>query len=190
MIRFNQNLFLVRHGEVDYNREGIILGSTDQPLNERGLKQAEETAEKVEDLNINIIVSSDLKRAKKTAEIIGNKIGILVVSDPVFRERNYGDIEGKKKEDLKKMYAQHMDQSGRIMILEHDYPGAERVDDFYDRIIRGIGDLLERYGDKKILLVTHAGIFRVLYAYSHNIPYNKARETYKPEDTNCLIENY
>lgn len=189
MIQFNKNLFLVRHGEVDYNRQKIIVGSTDQPLNDLGRRQSEETAEKVGNLYIDILVSSDLKRAKETAEIIGKKIGIPVIVDPVFRERNYGGIEGKKKEDLKKMYSEYISEKGKL-ILENEFPEAEPVNDFYNRVIKGIDNLLKRYPDKNILLVTHAGIFRVLYAYKHNIPYNKAREVYKPEDTNCLIENY
>ena len=189
MIKFNKNLFLIRHGEVDYNRQKIIVGSTDQPLNDLGRKQAEETAEKVGNLDIDILVSSDLKRAKETAEIIGKKIGIPIVIDSTFRERNYGSIEGNKKDDLKKMYPEYMNEKGKL-ILENDFPEAELVDNFYNRVIEGIDNLLKRYSDKNILLVTHAGIFRVLYAYKHNIPYNKAREMYKPEDTNCLIENY
>lgn len=189
MIKFNKNLFLVRHGEVDYNRQKIIVGNTDQPLNNIGRQQAEGTAEKVGGLGIDILVSSDLKRAKETAEIISKKIGISLITDSVFRERNYGSIEGKKKEGLKEIYPQYINKSGKL-ILENEFPGAESVDDFYNRVIEGIDNLLKRYPDKNILLVTHAGIFRVLYAYKHNVPYNKTREVYKPEDTNCLIENY
>lgn len=40
------------------------------------------------------------------------------------------------------------------------------------------------------MLVTHAGIFRAIYAYAHNMPLNKVREVYNPEEINCLIENY
>ncbi|MBN2096423.1 histidine phosphatase family protein [Candidatus Peregrinibacteria bacterium] len=189
MIQFNKNLFLVRHGEVDYNRQGIIAGSTDRPLNETGRRQAEEAAEKVKNLGIDILITSDLKRAKETAEAIGKKIGLPVMIEPAFRERNYGSIEGKSKKDLKKMYPEYMSEKGTL-ILENEFPEAEPVHDFCKRIIEAVDSLLKKYSDKNILLVTHAGIFRVLYAYKHNIPYNKAREVYKPEDTNCLIENY
>ncbi len=187
MINFQKHLFLVRHGEVDLNRQGIIIGSIDKSLNDTGHKQAEETAEKAGDLDIDILISSDLKRAKETAEIISKKIGVPVITDPVFRERNYGSIEGKKKEDLKKMYPEYMSEKGKL-ILENEFTGAEPINDFYERIIKGVDDLLNKYPNKNIMLVAHAGTLRVLYAYCHDVPISTVRDFYNP--ANCLIENY
>ena len=63
-------LYLVRHGETEWNKTGIVMGQLDSPLTEAGLGQAKTTAQELKGVNFDAIFSSDLHRAHKTAEII------------------------------------------------------------------------------------------------------------------------
>ena len=68
------NIILVRHGETDYNRDRLLMGQLDIPLNDKGLTQAKTVAKVLVEKNISQIYTSDLQRATKTAEIICSKI--------------------------------------------------------------------------------------------------------------------
>ncbi len=95
MIQFNKRLFLVRHGETEFNIKGVMQGHVDSPLTDLGIKQAKDTAELVKEMNIDVLASSDLKRAIDTAEIISVAINIPVSEKiSTFRERFFGEIEG------------------------------------------------------------------------------------------------
>jgi len=87
------DLYLIRHGETDWNRQGKIQGHIDIPLNKTGIEQAGELAVRMQDLELTQIISSDLSRAMKTAEIINERHRARLVKDSRLRERNYGDYE-------------------------------------------------------------------------------------------------
>ncbi len=95
-------LTLIRHGETDWNRDRLIQGSTDIPLNDTGRQQARETGaalraqpELVDADLPPIVVSSDLSRARETAEIIAMQLGAASPRQyPGLRERAYGEAEG------------------------------------------------------------------------------------------------
>ena len=94
-------IYLIRHGQTDWNLDRKLQGQTDIPLNDNGRGQAEEVAKEIADLKIDRIISSDLLRAKETAEIINKKIGAVISFDKRLREVNYGDYEGKLIETIK-----------------------------------------------------------------------------------------
>lgn len=90
-------LLLTRHGQTDWNVAGKVQGTTDIELNEIGKKQAEETGKKLLNYDIDIIISSPLKRAKKTAEIIRENRNIPILLDDGLKERCFGKFEGKTR---------------------------------------------------------------------------------------------
>ena len=69
-------LWMVRHGETDWNLEGRFQGQADPPLNANGLAQASELADLLVEAGIQAIYSSDLQRAALTAQIIGERLGL------------------------------------------------------------------------------------------------------------------
>lgn len=93
-------LLLTRHGQTDWNVKGKIQGLTDIELNETGIKQAEDTREKLLNENIDVIISSPLKRARKTAEIIAKGRNIPLLIDPRITERCFGKFEGKTAQEF------------------------------------------------------------------------------------------
>ena len=88
-------IFVVRHGQTDWNVCHKVQGSCDIELNDKGIEQAGITAEKLKSDDFDIIICSPLKRARQTAEIINQGRNILIVYDDRIAERNFGDYEGK-----------------------------------------------------------------------------------------------
>lgn len=85
-----QQIFLVRHGETQWNAERRLQGQSNSPLTEQGQQQAKRVGERVAAYGITHIISSDLGRAKQTAEIIAEFTGCPVSTDPRLRELNMG----------------------------------------------------------------------------------------------------
>ncbi len=89
-------LILLRHGETEEEKKGIILGSLPGILSREGRKQADKIAEiiKLASPQPEIIISSDLARAADYAAIIGRALDLKIEFDPLARERSAGEVEG------------------------------------------------------------------------------------------------
>lgn len=88
------NLYVVRHGQTEWNIMKKMQGSVDIPLNEKGIEQAYITKKNLENISIDIIFCSPLKRAMQTAEVINQDRNLEIIYDERLRERNYGEFEG------------------------------------------------------------------------------------------------
>ena len=88
-------LYLLRHGQTEWNIEGKIQGKTDIPLNETGLRQARCLAEGMREREISAVYSSPLLRAAQTAEILAEEKGLSVSVLPELREVDFGLWEGR-----------------------------------------------------------------------------------------------
>ena len=91
--------WFLRHGETDWNVQGISQGNVDIPLNATGIAQARSAADKLRNRGIATIVSSPLSRARVTAEFVGEALGLPVALDPDLREVSFGVQEGQKMSD-------------------------------------------------------------------------------------------
>lgn len=91
--------FFLRHGETDWNAEGLSQGSTDIPLNRVGIAQAERAGRTLAGAGIRSVVASPLARARHTAEIVAERLGLPVAIDPDLREVHFGEQEGKPMGD-------------------------------------------------------------------------------------------
>ena len=87
-------IYIVRHGQTDYNINGIYAGRIDIPLNNNGIKEAYQVKEKLKGINFSKIYSSPLRRAYETAKIISDKD---IIVDNRIIERSNGQLEGKPK---------------------------------------------------------------------------------------------
>lgn len=88
-------LYLVRHGETVDNAAQIMQGQTPGELNDNGIKQAEDLAQRMANEHIDVFVSSDLHRSIQTCQIIANRHHAQVVTTPLLRERDWGDFTGR-----------------------------------------------------------------------------------------------
>jgi 2,3-bisphosphoglycerate-dependent phosphoglycerate mutase len=96
-----RTLFVFRHGETDWNREGRLQGHIDTALNATGLAQAAALAERLRMHRLDAVVSSDLTRALTTGRIIAEALGVPLMTDHGLRETNVGAAEGLLWDDAK-----------------------------------------------------------------------------------------
>ncbi len=140
---------LVRHGETDWNRAGMLQGRTDTPLNDKGILQAQECASYLSDFKWDIVVTSPLLRAKKTAEIISDAVGAQLVILDEFIEGSYGEAEGMLPEQRARLFP------------DKQFPLREAPEAMHERAMNGLDKILENYHGKRVLLVAHGGIIHV-----------------------------
>ena len=95
------NLYLIRHGETEWNHQRKMQGQIDIPLNEYGLELARKTAEGMKDIPFDYIYCSPLVRAKKTAETIAEGRNLEVVPDDRLKEIAFGEGEGSNINEVK-----------------------------------------------------------------------------------------
>lgn len=87
-------IYLIRHGETDWNTKRLLQGTADIPLNQNGIEVARLTAEGLKNVKFDRIFTSPLKRAKETAEIIRGERKIPLIVDERLREIGFGPYEG------------------------------------------------------------------------------------------------
>lgn len=153
-------LFIVRHGETEYNLDRRMQGHLDIPLNEAGEQQAKTLSSVLAKAGVKFdqVYSSDLKRASQTAELItGNKQPIKRIED--LRERNLGELQGL-------LYSEALDKmkkEGKKSFIEYgEQPDAHiaRVGRAWDFINNNIA-----LDDQNVLIVSHGGTLRALYKW-------------------------
>lgn len=150
-------IYLVRHGQTEWNKLKIMQGRTDIPLNEEGIKQAKIVGDKLKNVKFDKIFCSPLLRTRQTLENLG--VGCKdIVYDERLLERNYGEFEKTSKSSFD--YNLFWNYSAN----KH-YKKAESVKEFFNRVVEFIKMLENEYKDKKILVVTHAGITKVFKWY-------------------------
>ena len=155
-------LFIVRHGEINFNVEKRYAGSMDTELNHKGLEQTTEVASEVEKLNIDLIITSPLKRCEHMAKIIKEKIQVPIIIMDGFRERAVGVYEGLTREEAKNKYPQ-LWAKNITRIYDDAPPGGETIREVEKRVTSSIKKIKSEYPDKNILIVTHAFIGKVIH---------------------------
>ena len=84
-------IYIIRHGQTNWNKKGIIQGQKDIELNETGIKQAEKQIKTFNEKNIDLIISSTLKRASLTAQTISREKETKIIYDDKLKERCFGE---------------------------------------------------------------------------------------------------
>ncbi len=158
--------YLVRHGETDWNTEGLVQGHSDIPLNKNGEFQAYNLGKKLKDIHFDAVFSSDLLRAKRTAEIIAQEKKLLVKTTRFLRERAFGKLEGKPslwliawRKAIKKGISFLTDEERKVLIKED--PEIERDSALMSRFLTFVREIAVAYAGKNVLLVSHGGLMRV-----------------------------
>jgi len=154
-------LYLVRHGETEWNRNFRTQGSTDTHLTAKGMWQAEKVAERLEKEKVSALYSSDLKRAYNTAMAIGDRLGMEVKTSQDFREMNLGSWEGKTIEDIKREFKE-VYSTWRSKPHETVIPGGEHLLDVQERALKGVSGIIKKHPGEKIVLVSHGITIKAL----------------------------
>lgn len=154
-------LYLIRHGESEWNHQKKVQGQQDTLLTEKGKLQAKKTAIRLLNENIDVIYSSDLKRAKKTAEIIGNVLNLNITPLKCLREIYFGSWEGQSFELLNSKY----EKEHKLWLMEpHKFnkEGAENLHQLQERAMLGINKILNVDIGKNILIVSHGATLKTI----------------------------
>lgn len=164
------HLYLVRHGETDWNCERKLQGLTDIPLNDKGRIQAKVLSEHFEDVTFDAVYSSDLMRAKETAEIITFGKGLPVMTTPNLRERYWGTYEGHNFDALKEKYGQKFhpiinDLSPDLNLLPEGLRQVETYTQALARLLPFLHEVKLKFKGKRVLIVSHGGILKGLLLY-------------------------
>ncbi len=157
------NIIIVRHGQTDFNLERKLQGITDNKLNETGKEQALITKEKLKNEEIDLIICSPLIRAKETANIINEGRNLKIIYDDRLIERDFGEFEGEyiKNYNVDEFWSYNTNK---------EYKKAENIRVFLKRIYNFLDDIKEKYKEKNILLVAHAGVSVAVKCYFDGIP--------------------
>jgi probable phosphoglycerate mutase len=155
-------LLVVRHGRTRSNAEGRYQGSIDTELDEVGLEQARALAARLPD-DVEVVVSSPMRRARQTAEAFCSARGLPLTLEPAFRERGLGVFEGLTAPDVRERYpdllARHVTQQ-----WDDAPPGGESIGAVFARVSRGLHALREAHAGRRVLLVAHGYVSRVIRA--------------------------
>lgn len=137
-------IYLIRHGETNWNLEGKLQGREDIALNENGIRQAMICGQAFAGRKIKAVITSPLIRAKRTAEIIAQSVGLpRVIVEEGLIERDFGALAGTTYDSKR-----YFDTFG----IEE---GIEDWEELHQRLIGCILRLAEQYYDEDIVLVSH-----------------------------------
>jgi broad specificity phosphatase PhoE len=166
-------VILARHGETDWNRDGIWQGHGDPPLNDRGRAQAAALAGLVATERVDALYSSDLRRASETASFIASATGAQVILDPCLREMDVGSWTGLTIAEASK----RLDRS--------EVPDGETREVFDARVVAALHRAAAAHPGARIVVVAHGGVARALqrHALGEALPLlgNGEHETYRYE---------
>jgi len=158
----DKKIFLIRHGETDWNREKIWQGLRGPGLNTNGREQIKSAALKLKDANIMKLYSSDIRRAVETSQIISKFLDLDFVTEPAFRERDMGDYTGLPESEVLKRNPGLEFQHG--FLGSNDLPSVEKWGSFVNRVIGGLQDIISGT-EGNTAIVTHGGVIYIALAY-------------------------
>ena len=164
-------LYVVRHGETDWNATSRIQGHTDIDLNSQGEEQAKVLSKELKNVKFSVVYSSDLLRAKRTAEIIGLEKKLTVKTTKLLRERNFGHLEGQPSEAYKEIHDILIKLTDKARFSSRDFPDVENDEDLISRFVTFAREVCVAHAGKNVLIVTHGGILRTLLIHLGYVKY-------------------
>ncbi|MGF2616550.1 histidine phosphatase family protein [Rossellomorea vietnamensis] len=167
-------IYVVRHGETDWNREGRLQGRDGRSLNSRGLVQAKELNSVLASIKFDYVYSSPQERAVQTAEIAA---GVTPVIDERLNVFDLGEADGLRKEEVKV----------KGMLPDRTvYKGVEEEESFIARVFEFLSELEDAVSGKdlNILISCHRCTTGGIGAYFHGIPENRNILEYSSDNGN------
>lgn len=161
-------LYLVRHGQTDWNLKARYQGHSDIPLNPTGMKQASEAVQNLNGTKFEAIYTSDLQRAVKTAEFFAMKTGIPIMCDERLREVNLGKWEGMEISKIKEYFPEEY-SNRHLQPMVYAPPGGETVRQLAKRIIEVTDEICEDHPNGAVLIVAHGMCLSTLYCLANEI---------------------
>ena len=159
------DLWLVRHGETDWNRELRFQGHLDAPLNGLGMRQAQRLGEHLAQGQPRPLLASDLLRTRQTAQPLAGQWQTPALADSLWREQAFGVIEGLTFEQVRERHPDIV-QGWRTHDPDFAPPGGESRSQFHARVMQAVQALVERCrqeGWRAPVVVSHGGVLDMVY---------------------------
>lgn len=154
-------IYLIRHGESEWNREGLFQGSSDPPLSQKGLLEARALAARFKEHSLKAIYSSQLTRAYETARAIAYYHPLTAQKEKGLNERMMGEWEGLKRETIIERY----EKTYRLWQRKREealIPKGESYQNFSERVHRAYLAIVKRESSGPILIIAHEGVIKAI----------------------------
>lgn len=148
-------IYLIRHGETDWNSARRIQGHSDVALNERGLQQAELVGARLKQEIFHAVYSSDLCRAQVTAEHIAKHFDYRTSTHATLRERCYGRLEGLTYDEIRERFSEE----------DEETHGIETFEVMQQRAVKALTEIASQHPDQSIVVVSHGGLINSFLHY-------------------------
>ena len=155
-------IFLIRHGETDWNRERKVMGIGDIPLNDNGREMVSYLGEILAHEGIGVIYSSTVARAMQSAEILAEMWGVEIVEEPGFNECRFENWVGmsfdelRDSEDFEKYF---------LKPTESKFSTSETIYDIQRRAVVAIERIISERRAENVAVVTHSDIIKPLLVH-------------------------
>lgn len=174
------DIYIVRHGETDWNKLGIMHGQIDIPLNDVGRQQAKEIALELKEEIFDICFCSPLQRAVRTAEeILKYHPSTPIIYDARLMEIYKGDLEGTHNDSEAILKNEPLD-----VLIKHNI---ESKAHYFNRVKEFYLEYLPKYKDKNILVVSHSGTVKMSLFYFNPPANDIVSEYYNLHIKNCSL---
>ena len=153
-----RKLYVIRHGQTQWNRENRVCGRADIPLDEVGVAQARAAAGQLVGKNIGRVIVSPLTRTQQTAKLLmeGSGVNLPIETDARLIEHDFGQYDGMDRKD-----ADFLMRRGQVAYRQ---PGGESVFQVVHRIYSLIEEV-KGQGEENVLFVCHGAVGRVIRSY-------------------------
>jgi probable phosphoglycerate mutase len=177
-------IYLIRHGQTEFNREDRVQGRVDSPLTEHGRAQARAMGERLAALIAAEpgdwrLETSPLGRARQSAEIIAETAGLPAPAvEPRLIEVSYGEMEGLLREEVDRRWPEFADAVGMFGRA----PGGETIEALAERVGDWLAAARAAPAGRRLVAVTHAGVVRVARGLYLGLGHDDMRAMDKPQD--------
>ena len=165
------SIYFVRHGQTEWNRLGLLQGQGGFGLLPAGFEDAERAAARLAGKGVRLVYSSDLERARQTASVIRDRLGLpRIRTSLALREMHYGDMSGRPDREVRRLCPLWRKDARFI------FPGGESFLSVQARAYRWLSGLLRRRPQGPVVVVTHGGWLRSLFAGLKGVPLSRCLE--------------
>jgi broad specificity phosphatase PhoE len=153
-------LLLARHGETDWNRARRWQGHADRPLTKLGRAQAVALADRLSDIALDALYSSDLRRSRETAEAVALPQALEVIELPALREVDVGSWEGLTRDEAEAKFPEGF---RRWLAGGTGWDDGETYADMSRRVLSAVDQIASDHGGGRVLIVSHGGPIRAIH---------------------------
>lgn len=169
-------IYITRHGETEWNKEGRMQGWKDSDLSEKGIENAKKLGERLKHVDFDCIYCSPLGRAVDTAKYIRQDKKTEIVLFDSLKEMGFGKWEGVEQEQIMELYPTEHFNFWNKPHLYNPIEG-ESFDGLFERVKDVLNQIIGNSAGENVLIVSHAVVIKAIYAIIKKYP---LEELWKP----------